>query len=275
MSTMMKKSLDPAGLNHSPLDTGAINQGADALKVKILHWPEEENFKMLVYKAVLATRGSIIGEDEKYDETVVAEAFSGGLNQCLEWVTVVFEIEGCSRGLTHELVRTRQGSFAQQTMRHTFMGYEPAVRMPTEIAEAGPKAESIWMRAMVDASDAYGQLVDLDVPFQSARTVLPIATETYVVAAYPLKVWLDTYSYRACWMFYPEIVALFQRMRECLIEKCPWLDPFIKISCERTAPKNGLAHQCTYQGWDVVEGQCPLSWAKEDNRVWKSSKFKS
>lgn len=274
MSNMIRKSLDPEGTHDSPQDLqNRVDNAYDNIKVRLLWAPyDKEGFDRLVYKAVLATRGSSI-EANEVDPKVVEEAFSGGLNQCLEWVNVVFEISGVTRGLTHELVRTRKASFAQQSMRHTNMGF-PAMRMPEEIAAATEMAQLFWEHSVLESAEIYQWLVENDYPFQDARTVLPIATETYIVAAYPLKVFMDTYAYRACSMFYPEIVWLFREMKRVLVEACPWLEPFIKISCEKTRPTLQHEHMCTYQGWEQVEGHCPFAWALEDNRVWKSTVFK-
>jgi thymidylate synthase ThyX len=126
---------------------------------------------------------------------------------------------------------------------------------------------------MVYARSSYKALADMGIPMQDTRTVCPIATETYIICEYPLSEFLNTYAYRACSMFYPETVALFRLMGSKLIEKCPWLQPMIKISCEKTSGgKHG--HFCTYQGWEQVEGYCDFPWALEDNRTFKSTKVK-
>ena len=71
--------------------------------------------------------------------------------------------------------------------------------------------------------------------------------------------------------------------REVLIHDHPWLEPYIKISCEKTGPvfktiarHDGAheetqiaAHHCTFQGWEDVEGQCAFSWALHDARTFK------
>ena len=272
MSNMNRKSLDPRGEHVSPLGDGKIDRQFSGIEVMLLHWPDETNFKEMVYKASTATRGNKL-EEKKWDPKVVDDAFKGGLNQCLEWETVVFEISGVSRGLTHELVRTRKASFAQQSMRHTNMGI-PAMRLPAEIAN-NPEAKRIWVKAIETSQIAYRGLVELDIPFQDARTVLPIATETYVIASYPLGEFLNTYAYRACEMFYPEMVYLFRVMKDTLLTECSWLRPYVLISCEKTGPKGPHLHQCTYQGWERVEGHCTFPWAKEENRVWKSTRFES
>lgn len=297
MSNMIKKSLDPNRQHVSPLDANRTDIGLENLQVRILKYPNEQEFKRMVYKASTATRGNDISDDT-FDPVVVEDAFKGGLNQCLEWDTVVFEISGVSRGLTHEIVRSRRASFAQQSMRHTDMGRNFNIRMPQEIAInhnlllidpakypmlaelQGPSTQSatpaeVWNHAMRLAREAYGWLVEADIPFQDARTVCPIGTETYIIAEYPVSEFIGTYAYRACYMFYPEIVALFHLMKAKLVEQAPWLEPYVVISCEKTQPNNGQLHMCTYQGWEKVEGHCPLAWAKEDNRVWKSRKFEN
>jgi len=273
-STMIRKSMPIAKDHISPLGNGRVDAEFDNIKVRLLYWPEEAPFKRMVYKATMATRGNDIADEEAIDPVVVEEAFKGGLNQCLEWATLVFEISGVSRGLTHELVRTRKASFAQQSMRHTDMG-DASVRMPSEIAlHPDPMVQEVWLGATEAGREAYTELTDkYDIPFQDARTVLPIASETYIIASYPVSEFRNTYSYRSCYMFYPEIVALFRLMKQELEGKVDWLMPHVVTSCENTKATPIYEHMCTFQGWERVEGHCPLAWAKEDNRVWKSSKF--
>jgi hypothetical protein len=87
-------------------------------------------------------------------------------------------------------------------------------------------------------------------------------------------------------MFQWEIVTVMRMAREILVRLYPWLDPYIKISCEKTkgaldahsdtnAPlykdePEAFAHTCTFQGWESVEGQCPFPWARESNRSFRS-----
>lgn len=254
--------------NIAPEQEGRIDIGYDNLKVKLLHWPDKQDFYKLMTKASVAVKGSIV-EDEEVDEIMVEDMFLGGLNQSLEWVGVVFECSGVTRSLTHQLVRSRRASFAQQSQRYADMG-NFNVRMPVEISK-NPEASSIWISAMQAAREAYKQLADMGIPIQDVRSVTPTAVETYILCSYPLSEFLALYSYRACQMFFPEMVAIMGLMREALLDKCSWLEPHIKISCEKTGPGiNNLSHRCMYQGLEKVEGQCTFEWAKEDNRVYKS-----
>jgi flavin-dependent thymidylate synthase len=268
MSTMSKRGSND--FNVAPGQVGRTDIGYENLEVNVILWPEEDVVAKVLSKASVAVRGSIVGDDV-VDKAMVEDMFKGGLNQALEWFTVAFEVSGVSRGVTHQLVRTRKASFSQQSMRYADMSTFNA-RMPVTISH-NEVAKEIWLHAINTARQAYNMLASLGIDMQDARTVCPIATETYIICEYPLSEFLNTYAYRACSMFYPETVALFRLMGQKLIEKCPWLEPMIKISCEKTGGGiNGLPHRCTYQGWEVVEGQCTFPWALEDNRVYKSSK---
>lgn len=269
MTTFSVKSED--GYNVAPGQEGRNDIGYENLKVKLLHWPDKLDFARLMTKASVAVKGSIVGDDE-VDEVMVEDMFRGGLNQSLEWVTLVFEVEGLTRSLTHQLVRTRKASFAQQSMRYANVENFNA-RMPLEIAN-NPEATTIWIEAMEASRKAYRELANLGIPMQDVRSVTPTCVETYILCQYPLSEFIALYSYRACQMFFPEMVALMGLMKTALLEKCSWLEPHIKISCEKTGPGiNNLPHRCMYQGAEVVEGQCSFSWAIEENRVYKSRKM--
>lgn len=285
--------------NVAPGQEGRIDVGYENIQVKCLQWPEEQLTKYLLSKASVAVKGSIV-EDNTTDEAMAADMFKGGLNQALEWVKVTFELSGVSRGFTHQIVRTRKASFSQQSMRYADMGTFN-VRMPEEIAKKDKEKDlaplpystypnirslhgfsnispaSVWEYAIETSREAYAWLADHGIPIQDARTVCPIATETYILCNYDLGEFLKLYSYRACQMFYPEMVHVMKLMRESLLRKAEWLEPYIKISCQNTTSNmsvNGelLPHKCTYQGWERVEGQCDFPWALEENRTFKSSK---
>ena len=256
--------------NKAPGQEGRTDIGFENLEVNCILWPDKLTMAKVLSKASVAVRGTIVGDDE-IDETMVEDMFKGGLNQALEWFTVAFECSGVTRAVTHQLVRTRKASFSQQSQRYADMGRFNA-RMPLEIAN-NPKAKEIWLYAIEQSRQAYSKLADLGIPMQDVRTVTPTAIETYIICEYPLSEFLNTYAYRACQMFYPETVALFGLMKKALVEKCPWLEEHIKITCEKTSGGiDGLPHRCTYQGWERVEETCTFPWALENNRTFKSRK---
>ncbi len=127
-----------------------------------------------------------------------------------------------------------------------------------------PRARAAWLLALEYAHIAYQTACEEDISYQDARFILPEATTSYILLEYPLREFLNVYAYRACTMFQWEIVAIMRECRRLLVEAHPWLDPYIKISCERS-------HRCTFQGWESVDEQCDLPWALDANRTYKPS----
>jgi len=250
------------GTHNSPFDNARIDIGLDNIKVKMLQGIDEDAFKTVLGRSLMATTG--LDPDQEYEDLPWEEMLKGGLQGVLESQTVVFEISGISRTCTHQLVRTRKAAFHQQSQRATFMGDEPDMRMPQSIYENDRAAK--FFRAAVSASrEAYEVACEEGIAYQDAREALLEASQTYIICEYPLREFLNTYNYRACVMFNWQIVHCFRTMGDLLIQAHPWLEPYVKISCEKI-------HKCTFQGWERVEGHCTFPWATEDNRTYKPPK---
>jgi flavin-dependent thymidylate synthase len=246
--------------NHvSPLDQAVIDVGVDEIRVDLIQGIDEEHFRKTTGMAVRATIG--IDPSAPPEDLPWEEMLKGGLQTALESQTVVFGVSGVSRTCTHQLVRTRKAAFHQQSQRASFMGERPNIRMPESVFR-NPKARMAFMVAAESARMAYQIACEEDVAYQDARFILPEGTETYIMLEYPVREFLNVYAYRACYMFQWEIRYVMHEAKRVLVEQHPWLDEYIRISCERP-------HRCTFQGWESVEGHCPLPWAREDNRTYK------
>lgn len=247
----------------SPLNQDRIDAGVSNIDVRILDWPDEKRMKILLSKMVKATIGGNIHED--IPEEIGEELFKGGLQTGLEAFNVSFEISGVSRAFTHQFVRTRKAAYHQQSSRYTYMGDKFNVRMPQTIAD-DPEAKVLFENFVNVSRMTYDALCKLNIPYQDARFTCPVGLQTYIVAEFPLKTFIDTYAYRACPMFQWEITYVFREMKRLLVEKLPFLDQYIKISCEKNK-------KCTFQGWESTEAVCDFPWNAE--RVFKSEHFTS
>jgi len=245
--------------NTSPLDKGEVHEGVDGIVVNLVQGLDEEAFKKTLSKSVRATLG--VDPSEVETEEVWEEMLKGGLQTALESQVVVFEVSGVSRTCTHQLVRSRRAAFHQQSQRASFMGVEPNVRMPKSVAN-NPKAALAFREAFEAASVAYEIACQEDIAYQDARFVLPEATETYILCEYPLREFFAVYAYRACVMFSWEIVHVVREMGRLLVEAHPWLEPYVKISCEKS-------QMCTFQGWEDPTGFCDLPWGTHEKRIYK------
>lgn len=263
---MMRRSLDPMGVFKTPLNQNRIDRGYENLEVICLKAPDE-NVMDTVGTLAAAGHAGAFGQvfefvkNGQLSEVENLDIGSVGLQQILELDTVAFLIYGCSRGFTHELVRTRKGAwFIQQTFRHTDLtGVN--FRMPEHIANGKQTPYYLWLHSVEGSRRIYEHLIEKwDTPYQDARTVLPIASETWIIAGMPLRTWLETYAYRACEMFYPEMQWVFRRMKEELAKVAPKIAAQAKISCE-------LKEKCTYRGSEDTS-VCSMPWAND--REWQS-----
>lgn len=276
------------GHHVSPFDGGGLKVGADDIRVKLVQGINEDSFKDVLSRAQRATIGVEPGALDGV-ETDWEEMLKGGLQTALETQTLVFEVAGVSRACTHQLVRTRKAAYHQQSMRASFYGNRPETRIP-ESVWANPTARRHFVTALELCHEAYRIACEEDISYQDARYILPEGTDNYIMLEYPVREFLNVYAYRACSMFQWEIVSVMRQCREVLIEAHPWLEPYVKISCEKT--KGSLdygdrppavtdeqdtaenLHHCTFQGWEEVEGQCDFPWARESNRSYQPQAHK-
>lgn len=254
------------GHHVSPLDNGKVQIGADGIEVRLVQPIDEEMFKRVISMATRATIGldlsgktmdDILAEDNRDWE----EMLKGGLQTALETSVIVFAVSGVSRTCTHQLVRSRRASFHQQSQRASYYGDRPEARMPESVWR-NERARDAWINAKEASDYAYRVACEEDISYQDARYVLLEGTDNYIMLEYSVREFMNVFAYRGCSMFSWEIVHVMREARRLLLEAHPWMEPYVKISCEKS-------QRCTFQGWETVEGQCDFPWAKEENRVFK------
>lgn len=274
------------GRHISPLDNGKVVVGEDGINVVLVQGINEDDFKQVMSMTTRATIGVDLTDPAGMeDNRDWEEMLQGGLQTALESQVLVFAVSGASRTATHQIVRTRKAAFHQSSQRASFLGAQPEMRIPESIWNAPPHVVEIWLKSVYLAHQAYREACDADVSYQDARFILPEGTTNFITMEYPLREFLNVYAYRACYMFQWEINSIMHACGEILTGKYPWLEPYVKISCEKTNgaldikpdanlaadfDREQIAHHCTFQGWEQVEGQCPLAWARESNRSFRS-----
>lgn len=102
------------------------------------------------------------------------------------------------RGVSHELVRHRVASFAQESTRYCNYGHagEITVIEPVGIKEVASKWVE-WKSAMRLAEDHYMDLLEKGATPQEARSVLPNSLKTEVVMTANLREWRHFFKLRA------------------------------------------------------------------------------
>ncbi|MDY5930240.1 MAG: FAD-dependent thymidylate synthase [Candidatus Onthovivens sp.] len=98
----------------------------------------------------------------------------------------------CDRGVSHEIVRHRDASFAQESTRYCNytkdkFGKEITVIKPCYLKDGfdNPNNEmvawGVWKRAIENSEKSYFEMLDLGCTAQEARTVLPNSLKTEVI----------------------------------------------------------------------------------------------
>lgn len=113
------------------------------------------------------------------------------------------------RGISHEIVRHRVASFAQESTRYCNYGTkggEITVIEPFYLKADGSqvytgewsKRYGAWVNACMEAESSYLVMIDAGATPQEARAVLPTSVKTEVVMTANLREWRQFFSLRAC-----------------------------------------------------------------------------
>lgn len=127
----------------------------------------------------------------------LANVISQGHESVLAHGSMTLLVEGVSRSLTHELIRSRFLSFSELSQRYVNMDDYRTVIPPA--AEGDGEAEEIIREAHEHARDAYERLVkrfeDRGLPRkrarEAARCVLPGGMETKIIVSGNMRAWRD------------------------------------------------------------------------------------
>ena len=110
------------------------------------------------------------------------------------------------RGVSHEIVRHRVASFAQESTRYCNYGtgitfiepcYLSAEKSCDDNARRAAKCAD-WVMACKAAEEAYMNMLNRGATPQEARAVLPTSTKTEIVMTANLREWRHFFKLRAC-----------------------------------------------------------------------------
>ena len=119
------------------------------------------------------------------------------------------------RGVTHELVRHRLCSFSQESTRYIKYKDEIEFVEPVWWNDVNYSAEQkrIWLEAMRVAEELYHAALAAGDKPEQARSILPNAVKTEIVATANLREWRHVFHMRASPKAHPQMRAL---MLDCL-----------------------------------------------------------
>ncbi len=145
----------------------------------------------------------------------------------------------CDRGVSHEMVRHRLASYAQESTRYcnyaiNKFGNEITIVRPLEW---NCPSDDIWYEAMRQAETHYLNLIRLKVSPQMARSVLPNSLKTEIHMTCNFREWLHFFKMRTAPAAHPQMREIALMALQILSDKCP--EVFRQISNE--AEEKGLA----------------------------------
>lgn len=161
-----------------------------------------------------------------------------------EFCDFTFLIQSVTRAFTHQFVRTRTLSYAQQAMQVLRMdkGNGWDYHTGTTIA-ADDDAKALYEQTMSLVGRAYSTLADTPgIHTEDARGVLPTNILTNIVAKGNLRVWADLLRKRAS----PrnqgarpgsegEWASVHRQIKAQMIEALPWTDLFLNRTEDKVA----------------------------------------
>tara|TARA_Y100001973_G_C5188684_1_gene329493 strand:- start:294 stop:947 length:654 start_codon:yes stop_codon:yes gene_type:complete len=173
-------------------------------------------------------------EDKKQEEL---DYMLKTIKSSWEFVDYTFEIRDVTRAFTHQFVRNRLGSYAQQSQRTVDMEGFGYYTPPAILDE--PRAKELYDDAMKEINQAYQSLREY-VPAEDARGVLPTNIHTNIVAKFDLRNLHETAKSRLSPRAQGEHQEVFRMMIDEVIKVHPWAEPFLTPT-EWAAPSMGNA----------------------------------
>lgn len=148
-----------------------------------------------------------ITESEESAKEFVGMLVSVGHESALEHssLSVQFTVD---RGITHELVRHRLMSFAQESTRycnynHDRFGNEITVIFPCWISDKTEESYKLWEVAMLESERKYFELLNKGWSAQMARNVLPNSIKSDITLTGNYREWRHFFKLRACGIYGP------------------------------------------------------------------------
>jgi flavin-dependent thymidylate synthase len=150
-----------------------------------------------------------------------------------EFVDYTFMVEGVTRAFTHQFVRSRQFSFAQQTMRVLDVSTGPGWDYLT-----GPSVNSLGRHDLYDGtmetiSKSYKSLIADGTAVEDARGILPTNILTNIVGKCNMRTFVELVRKRSSPRTQNEYRDVLDAMKAAVREVHPWIDLFIERDMDK------------------------------------------
>lgn len=144
-----------------------------------------------------------------------------------EDLTIKFIVD---RGVSHEIVRHRKASFAQESTRYCNYGKSGEVAFIKPCFFDGTQYK-VWEESVKHSEVAYHTLIQLGAKPQEARDVLDTSVKTEVVMTANLKEWIHFFNLRAIGTTgapHPQMLEIAVPAMEQVVKEYPFIKAYLE-----------------------------------------------
>lgn len=127
------------------------------------------------------------------------------------------------RGITHEIVRHRVASFAQESTRYCNYSADKFENQCSfiEPPDLTPLQKVLWRKSCEDAEDSYFKMLKMGCSAQIARSVLPTCLKSELVMTANFREWLHFIELRGAKAAHPQIRPIAHEINRILAAHAP------------------------------------------------------
>lgn len=181
--------------------------------------------------------GKYFGEKGKEGKRLMNHIVKSGHTSTLEHIHFTFAVERVSRALLAQLTRHRQLSFSVQSQRYNKFSSDSRSGgfdyvMPETIEQKGLYSSELreFEEIMYNIQKSYDKLVEMGIPQEDARAVLPNAAACNLVTSGNLRAWLEFYNKRKKGNgAQAEIAEFAERIKDAIVEVEPWTKDYFEM----------------------------------------------
>ncbi len=171
------------------------------MKVKLLRYTADPELLCGAAALTSSKSGSPSETFEKMDieraKQIIKRVTGYGHVSVIEHASFTFSLEGVSRAMTHQLVRHRIASYTQQSQRYVTYDTLEKYVTPKSIAE-NADAKKVFEETLEKISEAYQKLLQLGIPKEDARFILPNAAKTNIIVTMNARELNHFFNLRCC-----------------------------------------------------------------------------
>jgi thymidylate synthase (FAD) len=181
---------------------------------------------------------SLDKSSEKELNVILKYVINLGHTSVIEHSNFTFAISDVSRSLTHQLVRHRIASYAQQSQRYVDLK-EPKYVTPPKIGK-NKNMKKAYDETMITIWREYNKLLDMKIPAEDARFILPNAACTNIIVTMNARSLLNFFELRCCQHAQWEIRKLANKMLQEVKKVAPTIFKKAGPTCKskKICPEN-------------------------------------